>query len=45
MTEHKRNIMITDCLEAQAHYMTLNSFISDLLAEVYLMRSETIING
>ncbi len=53
MTEHRRNIMVTACLEANAYYngQAYGSMCTDKwyafqrIAEAYLMRSETIINS
>lgn len=50
MTEHKRNIMVTACLEAQAWYngQAYGHMASDKwyafqkIAEAYLMRVETL---
>jgi hypothetical protein len=58
MSEHRRNILVTDCLEANAHYNsmveytwhegkrdTLKVTANSVIAEAYLMRSETIVNS
>lgn len=50
MTEHRRNILVTECLEANTYYnamlyRNLNgkvSSIGGLIAEAYLMRAETV---
>jgi hypothetical protein len=57
MTEHRRNIMVTDCLEANIYYNqlaekswvfsrrnTLPVTANTVIAEAYLMRSETLTN-
>lgn len=57
MSEHRRNILVTDCLEAQAHYNvmmekhwsfsrrnTIQVTTNGVIAEAYLMRSETLVN-
>ncbi len=54
MTEHRRNILVTDCLEANAYYNSrldvtysasydlLEFNAYNVIAEAYLMRSEAL---
>ena len=50
MTEHRRNIMVTDCFEAQDYYfrlrlnrgMPMQERLYNVLAEIYLNRIETL---
>jgi hypothetical protein len=52
MTEHRRNIWVTDCLEANAYYNGRMEYRASfelkedrlyaVIAEAYLMRSETL---